>query len=154
MPHERGKRLIHCHIGHHTANNNVETQVGGGHMMIIAVKWWRIPSYRRIKTDLQSRVSRLRRLPALWWVFACILLAIQGVAAAAAPQCSLAEARSGMESSVSEMTDHSGMPMDARPDASALARGVAGSQIRWIRVADGTCSFEQVALGARNCHRR
>jgi FtsP/CotA-like multicopper oxidase with cupredoxin domain len=31
----RGKWLIHCHIGHHTTNNNVEMQGGGGLMMII-----------------------------------------------------------------------------------------------------------------------
>lgn len=35
---ERGKWLIHCHIGHLTANNNVETQGGDGLMMIIEVK--------------------------------------------------------------------------------------------------------------------
>ncbi|MEO7206823.1 MAG: DUF4396 domain-containing protein [Steroidobacteraceae bacterium] len=35
---ERGKWLIHCHIGHHTSNNNVETQGGGGLMMVIEVK--------------------------------------------------------------------------------------------------------------------
>ena len=32
-----GKGLIHCHIGHRTTNNNVETQGGGGLMMIINV---------------------------------------------------------------------------------------------------------------------
>ena len=32
-----GKWLIHCHIGHHTTNNNVETQSGGGLMMVIDV---------------------------------------------------------------------------------------------------------------------
>jgi len=32
-----GKWLIHCHIGHHTTNNNTETQGGGGLTMIIEV---------------------------------------------------------------------------------------------------------------------
>jgi hypothetical protein len=32
-----GKWLIHCHIGHHTTNNNVETNGGGGLMTIIDV---------------------------------------------------------------------------------------------------------------------
>ena len=32
-----GKWLIHCHIPHHTANNNVETEGGGGLMMVIDV---------------------------------------------------------------------------------------------------------------------
>lgn len=32
-----GKWLIHCHIGQHTTNNNVETQGGGGLMMVIDV---------------------------------------------------------------------------------------------------------------------
>jgi FtsP/CotA-like multicopper oxidase with cupredoxin domain len=32
-----GKWLIHCHIAHHTSNNNVETQGGGGLMVIIDV---------------------------------------------------------------------------------------------------------------------
>jgi manganese oxidase len=32
-----GKWLLHCHIPHHTENNNVETQGGGGLMMIIDV---------------------------------------------------------------------------------------------------------------------
>lgn len=32
-----GKWLIHCHIGHHTTNNNVETQGGGGLMSLIEV---------------------------------------------------------------------------------------------------------------------
>ena len=32
-----GKWLIHCHIGHHTTNNNVEMQGGGGLMAIIDV---------------------------------------------------------------------------------------------------------------------
>jgi FtsP/CotA-like multicopper oxidase with cupredoxin domain len=32
-----GKWLIHCHIGHHATNNNVETEGGGGLMMVIAV---------------------------------------------------------------------------------------------------------------------
>lgn len=35
---ELGKWLIHCHIGHHTSHNNVETQGGGRLMMIIEVK--------------------------------------------------------------------------------------------------------------------
>lgn len=34
---EPGKWLIHCHIAHHTANNNVETQGGGGLVMVIDV---------------------------------------------------------------------------------------------------------------------
>jgi FtsP/CotA-like multicopper oxidase with cupredoxin domain len=34
---EPGKWLVHCHIGHHMTNNNVETQGGGGLMMIIDV---------------------------------------------------------------------------------------------------------------------
>ena len=33
-----GKWLIHCHIGHHTTNNNVETQGGGGLMAVIDVR--------------------------------------------------------------------------------------------------------------------
>jgi len=33
-----GKWLIHCHIGHHTTNNNVEMDGGGGLMMIIDVR--------------------------------------------------------------------------------------------------------------------
>lgn len=33
-----GKWLIHCHIGHHTTNNNVEIRGGGGLMMIIDVR--------------------------------------------------------------------------------------------------------------------
>jgi FtsP/CotA-like multicopper oxidase with cupredoxin domain len=32
-----GKWLIHCHIGHHTTNNNVEMRGGGGLMVIIEV---------------------------------------------------------------------------------------------------------------------
>jgi len=32
-----GKWLIHCHIGHHTTNNNTETQGGGGLTMVIDV---------------------------------------------------------------------------------------------------------------------
>ncbi|TDW25227.1 multicopper oxidase [Rhizobium azibense] len=32
-----GKWLIHCHISHHTTNNNVETQGGGGLMLVIDV---------------------------------------------------------------------------------------------------------------------
>jgi FtsP/CotA-like multicopper oxidase with cupredoxin domain len=34
---EPGKWLIHCHIGHHTTNNNVEMEGGGGLMMVIEV---------------------------------------------------------------------------------------------------------------------
>ena len=33
-----GKWLIHCHIGHHTTNNNVETRGGGGLMTVIDVR--------------------------------------------------------------------------------------------------------------------
>jgi len=33
-----GKWLIHCHIPHHTANNNVETNGGGGLMAVIDVR--------------------------------------------------------------------------------------------------------------------
>jgi hypothetical protein len=33
-----GKWLIHCHIPHHTANNNVETHGGGGLMAVIDVR--------------------------------------------------------------------------------------------------------------------
>lgn len=32
-----GKWLIHCHISHHTTNNNVEVRGGGGLMMVIEV---------------------------------------------------------------------------------------------------------------------
>ena len=32
-----GKWLIHCHIAHHTTNNNIETKGGGGLMVIIDV---------------------------------------------------------------------------------------------------------------------
>lgn len=32
-----GKWLIHCHIGHHTTNNNVEINGGGGLMVVIEV---------------------------------------------------------------------------------------------------------------------
>jgi FtsP/CotA-like multicopper oxidase with cupredoxin domain len=35
---EKGKWLIHCHIPHHTNNNNVETKGGGGLMAIIEVQ--------------------------------------------------------------------------------------------------------------------
>jgi FtsP/CotA-like multicopper oxidase with cupredoxin domain len=35
---EPGKWLIHCHIGHHATNNNVETKGGGGLMMLIDVR--------------------------------------------------------------------------------------------------------------------
>ena len=34
---EPGKWLVHCHIGHHTTNNNTEAQGGGGLTMIIDV---------------------------------------------------------------------------------------------------------------------
>jgi FtsP/CotA-like multicopper oxidase with cupredoxin domain len=33
-----GKWLVHCHIPHHTSNNNTETQGGGGLMAIIEVE--------------------------------------------------------------------------------------------------------------------
>lgn len=33
-----GKWLLHCHIPHHTENNNVDSQGGGGLMMVIDVK--------------------------------------------------------------------------------------------------------------------
>lgn len=33
-----GKWLLHCHIPHHTTNNNVETQGGGGLMLVIEVE--------------------------------------------------------------------------------------------------------------------
>jgi FtsP/CotA-like multicopper oxidase with cupredoxin domain len=32
-----GKWLVHCHIPHHTANNNVEEQGGGGLMLVLDV---------------------------------------------------------------------------------------------------------------------
>lgn len=35
--HEPGKWLLHCHINHHTTNDNVEEQGGGGLTMIIDV---------------------------------------------------------------------------------------------------------------------
>jgi manganese oxidase len=35
---ERGKWLIHCHIPHHTSNNNVEVKGGGGLMVVIDVQ--------------------------------------------------------------------------------------------------------------------
>jgi manganese oxidase len=35
---ERGKWLIHCHIPHHTENNNTETEGGGGLMVVIDVQ--------------------------------------------------------------------------------------------------------------------
>jgi manganese oxidase len=38
MARKPGKWLIHCHIGHHTTNNNVETQGGGGLMTVIEVR--------------------------------------------------------------------------------------------------------------------
>jgi uncharacterized cupredoxin-like copper-binding protein len=34
---EKGKWLLHCHIAHHATNDNVETQGGGGLMMLINV---------------------------------------------------------------------------------------------------------------------
>ena len=33
-----GKWLVHCHIPHHTANNNVENKGGGGLMIVLDVK--------------------------------------------------------------------------------------------------------------------
>jgi hypothetical protein len=30
-----GKWLVHCHIPHHTANNNVEQKGGGGLMLVL-----------------------------------------------------------------------------------------------------------------------
>jgi FtsP/CotA-like multicopper oxidase with cupredoxin domain len=33
-----GKWLVHCHIPHHMTNNNVETQGGGGLMMVLDVE--------------------------------------------------------------------------------------------------------------------
>nr|WP_250810514.1 DUF4396 domain-containing protein [Neorhizobium tomejilense] len=33
-----GKWLVHCHISHHTTNNNVETEGGGGLMLVIDVQ--------------------------------------------------------------------------------------------------------------------
>ena len=33
-----GKWLVHCHIPHHTTNNNVETEGGGGLMLVIQVE--------------------------------------------------------------------------------------------------------------------
>jgi manganese oxidase len=35
---EPGKWLLHCHIAHHTTNNNVEVEGGGGLMLIIEVE--------------------------------------------------------------------------------------------------------------------
>jgi FtsP/CotA-like multicopper oxidase with cupredoxin domain len=35
---ERGKWLIHCHIPHHTSNNNTEVKGGGGLMVVIDVQ--------------------------------------------------------------------------------------------------------------------
>ena len=32
-----GKWLVHCHIGHHTTNNSVETDGGGGLMAVVDV---------------------------------------------------------------------------------------------------------------------
>ena len=34
---EPGKWLLHCHVNHHTTNDNVEEKGGGGLMMIIEV---------------------------------------------------------------------------------------------------------------------
>ena len=34
---EPGKWLLHCHINHHTTNDNVEEQGGGGLMLILDV---------------------------------------------------------------------------------------------------------------------
>jgi FtsP/CotA-like multicopper oxidase with cupredoxin domain len=34
---EPGKWLVHCHIPHHTTNNNVEVDGGGGLTMLIDV---------------------------------------------------------------------------------------------------------------------
>ena len=34
---EPGKWLLHCHINHHTTNDNVEQQGGGGLMLIFNV---------------------------------------------------------------------------------------------------------------------
>jgi FtsP/CotA-like multicopper oxidase with cupredoxin domain len=36
---EPGKWLLHCHIAHHTTNNNVEVEGGGGLMLIIEVEF-------------------------------------------------------------------------------------------------------------------
>jgi hypothetical protein len=33
-----GKWLVHCHIPHHTTNNNAETHGGGGLTMIITLR--------------------------------------------------------------------------------------------------------------------
>lgn len=33
-----GKWLVHCHIPHHTANNNVEQDGGGGLMLVLNVQ--------------------------------------------------------------------------------------------------------------------
>jgi hypothetical protein len=33
-----GKWLVHCHIPHHTANNNVEQMGGGGLMLVLNVQ--------------------------------------------------------------------------------------------------------------------
>lgn len=34
---DKGKWLLHCHVAHHTTNDNVEVEGGGGLMMIISV---------------------------------------------------------------------------------------------------------------------
>ena len=35
---QAGKWLVHCHIPHHTANNNVEQDGGGGLMLVLNVQ--------------------------------------------------------------------------------------------------------------------
>ena len=61
-----------------------------------------------MKTFRTYRTSRTRRLPALCWVVAWLLLVTQG-AASAAPQCGSPDTASSMEFSMPEMTDHSAM---------------------------------------------
>jgi manganese oxidase len=34
---ERGKWIFHCHIPHHTLNNNIEVQGGGGLTLLVDV---------------------------------------------------------------------------------------------------------------------
>ena len=83
--------------------------------MVIGVK----PPYSNfepMKTLRTSRLSRPRRLTALGWVFAWMLLAIQGVAVAA-PQCDLADVAAGMEAYMPDTNDPSAMPMSVQPDA-------------------------------------
>ena len=48
---------------------------------------------------------------------AWILLATQGVVAAAVPQCSAADPESNMESTMAPMSTHAGMQMDSHPEA-------------------------------------